>query len=243
MADSLFNRKCLDILHASSVKEFSKLLVEFSQGMGLSTVGATVITDHSSTLTEFQSITNVPAGYLADFEDLESSKLDPVSQHCKRSPAPIVWDQALYVASGRGDAWEHQAAFGLCSGISLAFHLPHGRHFLFGADSLERKWGRSPSSRNQIQDIHLFAAYAQAAAFDLCSPYDRRADRTSLAKSEVDALQWSMDGLNDVEVGVKMNLSSADVTLRLRRAMHKLGCSNKYQTALRAIQLGLVTCV
>ncbi len=242
MADSLFNRKCLDILHASSVKEFSKLLVEFSQGMGLSTVGTTVITEHSPTLIEFRSVTNVPEGYLADFEDLDAAKLDPVSQHCKRSPTPIIWDQAFYVASGRAAAWEHQASFGLRSGISVAFHLPYGRHFLFGADCSERAWGSGPGLRGRVEDIHQFAAYAQAAAFDLCNPYDHRADRATLAKGELDALQWSIDGLNDAEVGRKMGLSATDVTLRLRRAITKLGSANKYEAGLRAIRLGLVTC-
>jgi DNA-binding CsgD family transcriptional regulator len=240
--DSLHNRKCLEVLHVSTVKDFTSRIVEFAQSLGFGTIAATVITDHSPTLTEFQSVTNVPAGYLADFRDLDSAKLDPVSQHCKYSSTPIVWDQKLYVTSGRGDSWEHQAAFGLRSGVSVAFHLPRGRHFLFGADCNERACGNGHRLLDLVEDIHWFAAYAQAAAFDLCNPYDQRVDRTSLAKGELDALQWSMDGLNDWEIGKKMGLSATDVALRLRRAIHKLGCTNKYETALRAVRLGLVDC-
>jgi DNA-binding CsgD family transcriptional regulator len=240
--DPLLSRKCLEVLHVSSVSDFSRRLIEFSQSLGFGTVAATVITDHSPTLTEFQSVTNVPTGYLADFRDLDSAKFDPVSQHCKHSSAPIVWDQKLYVTSGRENSWEHQAAFGLRSGVSVAFHLPRGRHFLFGADSNESACGNGHRLRNLVEEIHWFASYAQAAAFDLCNPYDRRSDRTSLAKGELDALQWSTDGLTDWEIGSKMGLSATDVTLRIRRAVHKLGCTNRYETALRAVRLGLVNC-
>jgi DNA-binding CsgD family transcriptional regulator len=240
--DLLLSQKCFEILHASSVGDFSRQLVDFSQSLGFGTVAATVITDHSPKLTEFQSLTNIPAGYLTDFRDLDSAKLDPVSQHCKHSSTPIVWDQKLYVTSGRGDYWEHQAAFGLRSGVSVAFHLPRGRHFLFGADCNQRACGSGHRLLDLIEDIHWFAAYAQAAAFDLCNPYDQRADRTSLAKGELEALRWSMDGLNDWEIGNKMSMSATDVALRLRRATAKLGCTNKYETALRAVRLGLVHC-
>ncbi len=241
--DTEFNRRCLEVLHARSVKEFSQRLVAFIHSVGLGTVGATVITDHSLGLTEFQSVTNAPEGYLADFQDLSQARLDPVSQHCKHSYMPIVWDQDLYVANGRADFWEHQAAFGIQSGISVALHLPRGRHFLFGVDCHRKKCGSERESRALAADIHVFAGYAQAAAFDLCTPYEHGSDNSKLAKGELDALRWSMDGLSNWEVGREMGLSETEVMLRLRRSMTKLGCANKYELALRAIRLGLVNCV
>lgn len=241
--DTQLNRMCLEVLHCKSVKEFSQHLVDFVHSVGLSTVAATVITDHSLALTEFQSVTNAPSGYLPAFEDLNACKRDPVSQHCKRSSTPIVWNQDFYVANGREDYWEHQAAFGYQSGISVAFHLPRGRHFMFGVDSPLRSCGSGKQLRDLAADIHHFAGYAQAAAFDFCMPYDQGADRTDLAKSELDALRRSMDGLSNWEVGQQMGISETEVTLRLRRSMFKLGCANKYETALRAIRLGLITCV
>jgi DNA-binding CsgD family transcriptional regulator len=217
-------------------------MVDFIHFVGLSTVGATVITDHGCGLTEFQSVTNAPEGYLADFQNIQLAKLDPVSQHCKHSSMPIVWDQDVYVESGRADFWEHQAAFGLRSGISVAFHLPRGRHFLFGVDCDRRTCGSALRARELAGDIQEFAAHAQAAAFDLCLPYDHSEDKTKLAKGEIDALRWNIDGLSNWEIGQAMSISETEVKLRLRRAMLKLGCNNKYEAALRAIRLGLVDC-
>jgi DNA-binding CsgD family transcriptional regulator len=237
-----FERRCLEILHVSSVKEYTQHLVNFVHSVDLHTVSATVITDHSATLTQFQSVTNAPQGYLTSFEDLDAGKRDPVSQHCKRSSAAVTWNQDFYVTSGRADFWEHQAAFGYRSGICVAFHLPHGRHFMFGVDCHRRTCGSGKASRELASDICYFAGYAQAAAFDLCIPYPRAANETVLAAGELDALRRSMDGLSDWEIGRAMSISENEVTLRLRRSMHKLGCTNKYETALRAIRLGLVHC-
>ena len=240
--ETRMHRRCLDVLHSSSVSEFMRLNVEFIHAFGFQTISATVITDHASSLTDFQSVTNAPAGYLPCFEDMDSARLDPVSQHCKRSSSPIVWDQDVYVAEGRGDYWEQQAAFGYRSGVCVAFHLPRGKHFMYGVDSPKRSCGAKKDLQALASDIHEFAAYAQAAAFDLCMPYNRSETRGTLAASELDALRRSMDGLNNWEVGRAMAISETEVMLRLRRAMHKLGCTNKYETALRAIRLGLVDC-
>ncbi len=240
--ETQFHRKCQELLHVRSVKEFTQHIARFTESLGLNMVGATVITDHACGLTQFESVTNAPSGYLEDFQDIASAKFDPVSQHCKRTSMPIVWDQDTYVSRGRGDFWERQAIFGLRSGISVAFHLPRGRHFLFGATSSERTCGSGRHVRELVADLHQYAAYAQAAAFDLCIPYESGSASSVLAKGEVEALRWSADGLCDWEVGREMSISETEVTLRLRRAMSKLGCSSKYEAALRAIRLGLITC-
>ena len=240
--ETQMNRRCLDLLHASSVSEFKRLNVEFIHSLGFRTISATVITDHASSLTDFQSVTNAPADYLPCFDDMEAAKLDPVSQHCKRSSTPIVWNQDYYVAEGRGEFWEQQAAFGYRSGITVAFHLPRGRHFMYGADTDKKHCGAKNDIHRLACDIREYAAYAQAAAFDLCMPYSRSEGSSALAVGELDALRRSMDGLNNWEVGNAMAISETEVLLRLRRAMHKLGCTNKYETALRAIRLGLVDC-
>jgi len=235
-------RRCLEILHSKSPKDYKKLLGEFVNSLGFDTFGSTVITDHSSGLTEFQSLTNAPTEYLSDFQDLSGAKLDPVSQHCKRSSMPIAWNQEVYVAANRSDFWEHQAPFGFQSGISVALHLPHGRHFLFGVSLDQRSCGNERRTRELCMEVTTLAAYAQAAAFDLCLPYPRERSETRLAKGELDVLRWGLDGLCNWEVGREMGISEMEVKLRFRRAIAKLGCANRYEACLQAIRLGLLDC-
>jgi DNA-binding NarL/FixJ family response regulator len=49
-----------------------------------------------------------------------------------------------------------------------------------------------------------------------------------------------MEGLTSWELGQKMGMSEHDATLRLQRAMCKLGCASMYEAALRTIKSGFV---
>ena len=243
MTDSLFNRKCLEMLHAGSVKDFYKLLVNFSQDLGFGTVAAMVITDHSPTLTEFQTISNAPAAYLEDFENLELGRIDPVSQHCKRSSVPIIWDRRDYVSQDQQRLYERQAVFGYRSGIAFALHPGRGRHFMFGAEWNHDRCDQVSRYRERFEDLLLFASHAQAAAFELCLPAAKDVEEApSLTRSELETLRWTMDGKTSWEVGHAMALSERHATLLMRRAMQKLECSTKYESVLKAIRLGLIQC-
>jgi len=242
MMDTLLNRQCLEVLHAKTVKDFVRISAEVAQSMGFHTMAALVVTDHSPHLSEFQSVTNAPADWMPTFEDASSARVDPVTQHCKRSSAPILWDQKTYVTAGRGDFWEQQAPFGYLSGIGLGIHLPNGRHFALGFDSNEHACSSRKAMLGLALDFSKFASYAQAAAFDLCIPYSRACGDRGLPVGELDALRRSMDGLSDWEIGNAMGISETEVLLRLRRATKTLGCATRYEAALKAIRLGLVAC-
>lgn len=235
------DRDCSEVLHAQSLKDLLRKMVRFSEARGFGRVSATVITEHSPTLTEFQFIANAPAEYLSEFENLDAAHVDPVSQYVAVHSAPHMWDQATYAKCGQGELWERQAPFGYRSGIVLGFHLPRGRHFLFGPDCDREVCAKPAQAKQLLEDFHQFAANAQAAAFELCLRYDPPAHQLpSPTASELEALRWTMDGLTSWEIGKKMDLSERDVALRLQRVMRKLGCGTKYEAVLRAIKLGLI---
>lgn len=242
MTVSSFNQKCLEMLHSQSVKEFSKRLFAFTEDLGFSTVAAMVITDHSPTLTEFQTVTNAPTAYLGDFENLELGRIDPVSQHCKGSNAPIVWDRRTYASPREQDLWQRQAEFGIRSGIAVAMHPGRSRHFMFGADWKHDNCRNVPHFKRMSYDLLEFAAHAQAAAFELCQPPPPLPDTSKLlSRRELDALSRSMDGNTSWEIGAAMSISERHATLLLRQAMKALGCATKYEAVLRAIRLGLIS--
>jgi DNA-binding CsgD family transcriptional regulator len=244
MMNSLFNRKCLEVLHASSVKDFTKQIVEFAQGLGFNTIAAMVVIDHSPTLTEFQTVTNAPGAYLQEFENIEHIPIDPVNQHCKRLSSPIVWNRQTYTSPAEQELWERQAPFGYRSGICFAMHLGRGRHYKFGANWEHDRCESVPGYKAIFEDLLVFGAHSQAAAFELSAPTRPHPDsECHLTNGELEALRWTMDGMTKWDVGRKMDLSEYDVTLRLQRAMKKLGCSSTYEAVLRAIKLGLIECV
>lgn len=239
--DTQLDRHCTEVLHAKSVGELRRKMVAFSEDRGFWRVSGTVITDHSPTFREHQHVTNASADYMSTFEDMEAAHVDPVSQHAAAFSTPLVWDQSTYVKGGQASMWEQQAPCGYRSGIVVAFHLPRGRHFLFGPDSDQPTCGSPAQVKRLVEDVIQFAAHAQAAACELSfhlDPPDH--DQPNLTPGELEALRWSMDGMTRWEVGRKMGLSERDIALRLQRVMRKLGCSSTYESALRAIKLRLI---
>ncbi len=219
-------------------------MVAFAEDRDFGRVSATVITEHSPTLKEFQYITNAPVAYMPEFEDLGAAHVDPVSQHAAVHSTPLIWNRSTYVECGQGTLWERQAPYGYRSGIVVGFHLPRGRHFLFGPDSDNFHCTTPSQTRQLLEDFHLFAAHAQAAAFELCSHRALSAiDHRSPSPAELEALRWTMDGMTNWEIGQKMDLSESDVKLRLQRVMRKFGVSSKYEAVLKGIKLGLIECV
>ena len=239
--ETRLDRQCNEVLHAQSLHDLLSKMVEFSQDRGFFRVSATVLTEHSPTLKEYQFITNAATEYLPEFEDFAAARIDPLSQHAAVHSVPLVWDQSTYVRCDQGDLWERQAPYGYCSGIVMGFHLPRGRHFLFGPDCDRAACATPAQTKQMVEDCHVFASYAQAAAFELCLNYDPPAHELSTpTREELEALRWTMDGMTDWEIGRKLGLSERDVTLRLQRVMHKLGCGTKYEAVLRAIKLRLI---
>jgi DNA-binding HTH domain-containing proteins len=235
--DSLFNRRCLDVLFAGSVKDFSRQIINFAQDLGFDTVGAMVVTDHSPNLTEFQTLTNAPEGHRGNFHNLEQARVDPVTQHCKRFVSPLSWDRKTYEAAGQQELWDHQAEYGYRSGVAFASHFGRGRHYMFGVNRDQDRSGGAASDRVILEDLLIFGAHSQAAAFDLCSPSQPDSGNSwMLTKGELEALRWTMDGLTNWEIGQKLSLSECDVKLRLTRVTAKLGASTKYEAVLKGHQ-------
>ncbi len=124
----------LSVLKVSTRDELQGELVGFARQLGFDTIAGTAVVDHLLDEPEFISVHNAPAAYREALKDRSRGKRDPVSQHCKTKSVPIIWDQSTYVNVGNGELWEHQAHFGYRHGISLALHMPGGRHFWLGAN-------------------------------------------------------------------------------------------------------------
>ena len=116
-----------------------------------------VVTDHSSTLREFQILGNAPEAYLSEFENLEYSHIDPVMQHCKHSSSPLVWDRLHYSGDETRPLWEVQEPYGYRSGLAIGMHTGRGRHFVFGANWSVDHCTKVPHFKAIAEDVIDFA--------------------------------------------------------------------------------------
>lgn len=228
------------VLQAGNRDAFRTQIVNFANDLGFERVSAVTVIDHPSTDTEFISIDNTPVAYLDSYLNREKNKRDPIGQHCKRLGVPIVWDQDTYLRASFVDQWEMQAPHGYRTGISMALHLPEGKHFMLCMSSS----GALPCSpadlTRLVADVQLFAVYAQEAAFRLLVPPKARPESPGLTPRELESLKWTMEGKTAWEVGAILGISERSAVFHLNNAMHKLGCINKHQAVLKALRLGLI---
>lgn len=228
------------VLQAGNRDELRDEIVRFANELGFETVSATTVVDHMLGDTEFFSIDNAPEGYRDLFDDPHVGRLDPVAQHCKRASVPIIWDQQTYTACGLGEVWERQASFGYSNGISLALHLPEGRHFWLGVERDQPVPAHRGELTRVVADLQLFAVLAQDVALRILTPPKAIPEVPQLTPRELECLRWTMDGKTAWEVGTILGISERTATLHVNNAMHKLGCVNKHQAVVKALRLGLI---
>jgi DNA-binding CsgD family transcriptional regulator len=229
---SVFEAKTRDDLHAE--------LDRFTQQLGFQTFAAVAVIDHFLGESEFINVDNTPAGFRDTFNDLAIAKRDPVLQHCKTKSVPIIWNQSTYVNAGQGDKWEHQARYGYRCGITLALHMPEGRHFVLGVDR-DQALPRDPAEVTRVvASLQLFAVHAQEASMRILAPAGTATGLPALTPRELETLRWTMEGKTAWEVANVLGISERTAVLHANNAMHKLGCVNKHQAVLKALRLGLI---
>lgn len=186
------------------------------------------------------TIDNAPLPYRQRIDDLSLAKVDPVSQHCKRRGVPIVWDQSTYVHVDQSELWEEQAGFGYRCGVSMAMHLPHGRHFLLGMDRTQALPSDPAKLSRMVASLQLFAAYAQEAATPILVPLAQIPEEPALTARELEALRWTLEGKTAWEVGRILGIAENTVNRHTHRAAQKLGCTGKHHAAAKALRMGLI---
>lgn len=228
------------ILEARSQDEFRSEITRFAHGLDFERFSAILVVDHAVGSSDFIAVQNAPAGFSDIFNDPRLGKRDPVMQHCKRQSIPIVWNQQTYVKHDAPELWEAQAPFGYKVGISLALHLPEGRHFVLGVNREEMLPSNPIALTRMVADLQLFAVHAVDAAMRLLLPAGPDTEAPRLTPRELQCLHWTMEGKTAWEVGTILSISERTAVLHINNAMHKLGCTNKHQAVLKALRLGLI---
>lgn len=229
------------VAHAGTADALLKALVRSAGMLEFENVSMTLIFDCAGGKTKLVGVDNAPAAYMERFDDPDAGQHDPVSQHCKRRPDPIVWDQSTYVRANKAELGEYQSRFGYRTGIAMALHLPLGRHLFIGVDRDKALRTDSNELTQDVAALTLFAVMAQKPAFDILSPdAAAMAGMVPLSARELEALRWAMEGKTAWEVGRILAISEQATAGHLNNATHKLGCASKHQAVVKALRLGLI---
>lgn len=230
-----------EISQAPDRASFERRLVEFAHEMDFELISAALVVDCPGRDSAFVMIGNTPEAFLASSRDPEASARDPVIQRMKRLSAPFIYDQATYVDDGAADLWEEQAVFGYRTGVSMALHLPGGRHFLMGVDRARELPADDTRITRMVADLQLLAVHAQDAAVRLLlAEAQEKLDLPRLTAREREVLHWTGEGKSSWEVGTILGMSEHTVNFHLRNLMSKLDVTSKHQAVLKALALGLL---
>jgi DNA-binding CsgD family transcriptional regulator len=231
----------LEVSASTDVEHFERRLVRFVGDMGFGLVSAALVVDAPGQAPRFAMIGNTPEAFFDSSRSAMDSKRDPVLRRLRNATVPFVYDQALYVAEGAADLWEEQAAHGYQTGISMALHMPEGRHFLLGVDRAEALPQSVDELTRLMADLQLLAVYAQDTAVRLLltgpSP---SVQPVRLTPREREVLVWTREGKSAWAVGQILAMSEHTVNYHLRNVMRKMDVSSKHLAILRAQAMGLL---
>jgi DNA-binding CsgD family transcriptional regulator len=189
----------------------------------------------------FEGVHHLPTAYLTTY--LGAPGTDPVMQHVKKSPLPILWSRSTYETDDKLSKWQHMADCGLVSGASLAMHLPNGRHLIL---SLDRNKEHAPSPRRRmalLAEMQLFAACVIEPSFEVLHPSPQAPEAPELPHltcRELEVLKWTLAGKTAWETGRILSIAETTVIKHAGNACAKLECTSKFQAALKASMLGLI---
>ncbi len=230
-----------EISQAPDRASFERRLVDFAQQMDFELVSAALVVDCPGRESVFVMLGNTPQEFLAASRDAAASARDPVLKRMKQLSAPFIYDQSTYVNDGAADLWEEQAVYGYRTGISLALHLPGGRHFLMGVDRQRELAPDDVRVTRMVADLQLLAVHAQDAAVRLLlDEAQERMNLPRLTAREREVLHWTGEGKSSWEVGTILGMSEHTVNFHLRNLMAKLDVTSKHQAVLKALSLGLL---
>lgn len=220
---------------------FEARLLAFANRLDFGIISGSLVVEAPGHQANFIPVGNTPEAFIEAHRSLDNSLRDPVLKRLKRLSIPFTYDQRMYVEEGSADLWDLQAQFGYHAGISMALHLPDGKHFLLGVDRDKPLPKNDRVLTRMMADLQLLAVHAQGAVLRLYTPEVTLAEPLPhLTPSEVEVLRWTMQGKSAGVVGEILGLSRHTVVFHLRNAREKLGVSSKHQAVFKAANLGLI---
>ena len=237
----MYEHRFLQVMHARNAADLKHSLVAFAAHHEFPVMCGFIAMDRPAALTEFIPVDNLPSGFEVYADDDDRCSIDVVMQHCKVSSLPIMFDMSTYIEAGQEHFWQQSAQFGFETGLSVAVHLPQGRHFNFSMHRAKPLPKRRDQLTRLLCELQLMAVVASDTAFRTLVTPDQLRTTVKLTPQELRCLQWTATGLTAFAVGEKLNISQRTAVKHLHNAMHKLGCSGKHQAAMAAARAGLIT--
>jgi len=186
--------------------------------------------------------------------------IDPCVARVRRTNVPFIWQDVDLPEARRGPKspvrrlMDAAHDFGFSEGLVIPFHFRDklGRFHsassaFYWRDDLQKFKFLIGGKRHEL---HLIMIYFIQRCVDMIAVQHRggqpligTADEileNELSSRERDVIAWAARGKTVIETAEILNISEGTVETHMKRAIHKLDCTNKTHAVAKAITLGVI---
>ena len=179
--------------------------------------------------------TTYPAQWVEYYVSQHYHHIDPIIDPQRHGLRPYDWKD-VHIESRRQDIMLHEFRdLGFRSGYAVPLHINPGTLLLVSV--------ASPDARidgRQQMAIQLAASQFHHRYCQLTADHARTGGGMMLTKRECECLLRVAQGRDTTEIGHLLAISENTIKFHLKNALHKLGCHNRVQAAVKATCLGLI---
>lgn len=178
--------------------------------------------------------TTYPEQWLEHYFRNNYQKIDPVIDPVSHGLTPYDWKQVYIRNADQRKIMNEFRDIGFQTGHAIPFYLTPSMLLLVSVASPEKEIDFRTQALLQLIVGQYHTRYCQLAKL---LSHD---DRPLVTEREQECLLWVAQGKDTTEIGSILSISDNTVKHHLKNLMQKLGCHNRVQAVVRAIQLGLI---
>ncbi len=182
---------------------------------------------------------NYPAGWTEHYFEQGYQDIDPVIQYSPEISRPFLWSDLagrVGLTAGQRRFLDEAQEAGICDGITVPLHGPHGRVAVMCFAS---------SKLNSRRDLQMGYLKAIAAQFEMV--HESLAARPlpgnvlKLSQRELDCLSWTALGKSSWDISMILGISENTVNYHIKNTMKKFGTNSRIVAVVKAIRLNMLT--
>lgn len=178
--------------------------------------------------------TTYPESWLEHYIQKNYQNIDPIIDPLNYGLTPYNWDQVIIRNADQKKIMDEFRDIGFKSGHAIPLSLTPSMLLLVSVASPETDIDYRRRALLQLAVGQYHTRYCQLAR------QITNDDAPLMTERERECLLWVAQGKDTAEIGSILSISDNTVKHHLKNVMQKLGCHNRVQTVVRAIQLGLI---
>jgi DNA-binding CsgD family transcriptional regulator len=187
-------------------------------------------------------VSSYPLDWRLRYARHEYHQLDAVVTMGRTSRRPFFWGSGDYLnrlSPPRRRLFDEARDFGILSGFTVPVHGPMGECGLFSTASAGPMNGFADAVHDSQYLLQVLGPRVHAVVVERLLG---RADCEPVALTEHErvCLSWTMRGKTAWEIAQIVGRSKPTIDYHIQKAIRKLGATNKFHAAFKALQAGLL---